>query len=97
MIDLVGRKSQIEKKYVTSSAAIAKLTMNAAFDTIWPADSVEFCPTNLQNLLVCGTYKLDSSQEQAEYSDMNSLPKKQYRRGKCLLFEVITSGHQREL
>jgi diphthamide biosynthesis protein 7 len=74
------------------------------FDTIWPSDSVEFCPDNPRNIFVCGTYKLDQPPEAVESpldetENANSTPlehKKQHRRGKCLVFEV-GSRHRREL
>ncbi len=70
------------------------------FDTIWPADSAEFCPHPLaQDIFVCGTYKLEQSQgadltTAYEQNDKNDAPedasasKPQTRRGKCLLFRV---------
>lgn len=69
--------------------------MDSAFDTVWPADSVEFCPQVSRNLFVCGTYKLDQPNT-ASYKDTDApepeedaKPMKQHRRGKCLLFEVV--------
>jgi diphthamide biosynthesis protein 7 len=74
--------------------------MDAAFDTIWPSDSVEFCPGNPQNVFVCGTYKLDQSAEFLDAANatnsMSADPEKQHRRGKCLVFEII-SGEKRDL
>jgi diphthamide biosynthesis protein 7 len=74
--------------------------MTTAFDTVWPSDSVEFCPENPQNIFVCGTYKLDQAAEAAESSDalasVSIGPKTQRRRGTCQVFEVI-SGIRREL
>jgi diphthamide biosynthesis protein 7 len=63
----------------------------APFDTDWPADSIEFCPTpGLQNVFVCGTYKLDQPEEMAdeEGDGEASAPKRQHRRGKCLVFSA---------
>jgi diphthamide biosynthesis protein 7 len=69
--------------------------MTTAFDTVWPSDSVEFCPENPRNILVCGTYKLDQGSEAAESSDALASvpigPRKQRRQGKCQVFEVISS------
>jgi diphthamide biosynthesis protein 7 len=50
------------------------------FDTVLPADSVEFCPhPDALNILACGTYKLDDS----EFSGNH-----QKRHGQCLVFNV---------
>ncbi|KAJ7103526.1 WD40-repeat-containing domain protein [Mycena belliarum] len=52
------------------------------FDTIFPADSVEFCPhPAAQNILVCGTYNLEET----------SPTPAQKRRGQCLVYEVESS------
>jgi hypothetical protein len=93
-------------RYVTSAPMIQYLysfnSMTTAFDTVWPSDSVEFCPENPQNIFVCGTYKLDQASEAADSESSNALasvaigPKKQRRQGKCQVFEVI-SGIRREL
>lgn len=64
------------------------------FDTILPADSIEFCPhPEADDYFVCGTYKLH--QPEAEASDgQNTLEfvaesgGHQKRTGKCLLFKV---------
>ncbi|RPD82546.1 WD-40 repeat-containing protein [Lentinus tigrinus ALCF2SS1-7] len=69
------------------------------YDTDWPADSTEFCPhPSAQDIFVCGTYKLEQSQEGAvpeipAQNDEDGEPKTparkpQKRRGKCLLFRV---------
>lgn len=57
-------------------------------DTIWPADSVEFCPhPNYDNLLVCGTYYLEPQTS----SETNlAEAKKQKRRGQCLVLNADT-------
>ncbi|KAJ7169893.1 WD40-repeat-containing domain protein [Mycena filopes] len=53
-----------------------------AFDTIFPADSVEFCPhPAAQDVLVCGTYNLE---KKAEPSDGAT----QKRTGQCLVFKT---------
>ena len=61
---------------------------SCTFDTIWPADSVEFCPhPDVFNLFVCGTYNLEKNEDSAaEESDPSR--KRQVRRGKCALVEV---------
>lgn len=67
------------------------------FDTVWPADSAEFCPHPLaQDFFVCGTYKLEQSSETTALgteSDEQHVPQPvskipQTRRGKCLLFRA---------
>ncbi|EPT04340.1 hypothetical protein FOMPIDRAFT_1140860 [Fomitopsis schrenkii] len=68
----------------------------SAFDTIWPADSVEFCPhPSYRNVFVCGTYKLEQSvpetnpdDSQEEGTPPPAARTKQKRRGECLLFQV---------
>lgn len=51
------------------------------FDTILPADSVEFCPhPNAQDVFVCGTYNLMKSDEV-----VRTTPQK--RNGQCLVFK----------
>ncbi|KAJ4486148.1 WD40-repeat-containing domain protein [Lentinula aciculospora] len=50
------------------------------FDTILPADSIEFCPhPDAQDIFVCGTYNLLKPEEQ-----FRTLPPK--RNGQCLVF-----------
>ncbi|KZT02717.1 WD-40 repeat-containing protein [Laetiporus sulphureus 93-53] len=67
----------------------------SGFDTIWPADSVEFCPhPDFHDVFVCGTYKLEetgtNAPEERDNIEQSTSPvsKKQKRRGECLLFEV---------
>lgn len=53
--------------------------MTIVFDTHYPADSLEFCPTpGFQDVFVCGTYKLLDQQEGGP----------QKRRGQCLLLRL---------
>jgi diphthamide biosynthesis protein 7 len=74
-----------------------------AFDTIFPADSIEFCPhPKAQNIFVCGTYKLDEPLEPGptnreaaspvdvtdEILDKAGSSLPQHRRGQCLVFDV---------
>ena len=74
-------------------------TVMSTFDTVWPADSVEFCPhPAATDIFVCGTYKLD--QPEAGPAEENTQVAsgdrpKQHRRGKCLLFGVNEEGSQR--
>ncbi len=54
------------------------------FDTVYPADALEFCPHPVaQDIFVCGTYKLDDASEDPAAA---SLP--QHRRGQCFVFAV---------
>ncbi|CCL98958.1 uncharacterized protein FIBRA_00966 [Fibroporia radiculosa] len=77
----------------------------AGFDTVFPADSVEFCPhPDAANLLVCGTYQLDKGEDSmfpqeddcGAYTPPDSpqtqSEAKQSRRGECLLLRV-DPGH----
>ncbi|KAF8445936.1 WD-40 repeat-containing protein [Boletus edulis BED1] len=62
------------------------------FNTFWPADSVEFCPHDgSQDVFVCGTYNLESTQESID--DDTEIPPKtiQQRRGKCLVFRLSSA------
>ncbi|KAI5124689.1 hypothetical protein M0805_004297 [Coniferiporia weirii] len=67
------------------------------FDTVYPADSVEFCPApGFEDIFVCGTYKLIESTVQHPDSESDtptpgssSSPR---RIGKCIVFEL--SGEQ---
>lgn len=69
-----------------------------AFDTIYPADSLEFCPHPCaQGIFVCGTYKLDEpTNTNGATSSLQDLEteqpqqRKQRRRGKCLVFESLS-------
>ncbi|KAF8909028.1 WD-40 repeat-containing protein [Gymnopilus junonius] len=56
-------------------------------DTVFPADSLEFCPSNgYQDIFVCGTYKL---LEQSPTVEQDNTPKSpQIRIGQCLTFQV---------
>lgn len=66
----------------------------AAFDTVWPADTVEFCPhKDASDVFVCGTYNLEkpanvSAQQTDTEEAAYTSPAMQTRRGKCLLFSV---------
>lgn len=60
-------------------------------DTVWPADSVEFCPhPAAHNIFVCGTYNLEKN-EGPTAEETDAIKKPQVRRGKCALFEVDNS------
>lgn len=78
------------------------------YDTTFPADSVEFCPhPGLQDVFVCGTYKLDQSPvENASESEpepidpppepQDAAQKSQKRRGQCLVFRFEPTGTRNE-
>jgi diphthamide biosynthesis protein 7 len=59
------------------------------FDTVFPADSLEFCPTiGYQDIFVCGTYNLlEQSPSQSESGEVGS-GVAQNRRGQCLVFRT---------
>ncbi|KIK92315.1 hypothetical protein PAXRUDRAFT_147591 [Paxillus rubicundulus Ve08.2h10] len=63
-------------------------------NTIWPADSIEFCPhPSFQDIVVCGTYNLESSPvttNEHTYDAQLASKSKQVRRGKCLVYQVST-------
>ena len=55
------------------------------FDTVWPADAAEFCPTEgYRDIFVCGTYKLLDEPS----NPSNEEKKPQERRGQCLVFRT---------
>lgn len=60
------------------------------FNTVLPADSVEFCPHTLAtNVFVCGTYKLEQPTPVSQSSEENTAPAAPQKRvGKCLVFQV---------
>lgn len=69
-------------------------TAMTAFDTAWPADSVEFCPhPDAHDVFVCGTYKLEQGENVGRDSD-DPKPRIQVRRGKCMLFAVEEDGEE---
>lgn len=72
----------------------------SGFDTVLPADSIEFCPhPDAQEYFVCGTYMLHQNERPSESegessSTAPSIPQK--RTGKCLLFKLKVD-HPEEL
>ncbi|KIY71628.1 WD40 repeat-like protein [Cylindrobasidium torrendii FP15055 ss-10] len=51
------------------------------FDTVWPADSAEFCPNEgFTDVFAVGTYKLEEDEEKVNGH--------QQRRGQCMLFKM---------
>ncbi|XP_029168154.1 diphthine methyltransferase isoform X2 [Nylanderia fulva] len=65
------------------------------FDTEFPADSVEWCPTEpFRDILVCGTYKLIERKEGSKEEDAeeNAKEEKCKRTGRIYLFRVADGG-----
>ncbi|KAJ7630947.1 WD40-repeat-containing domain protein [Roridomyces roridus] len=63
--------------------------MSSFFDTILPADSVEFCPHPLaRDVLVCGTYNLEKTED---------VGKPQKRTGQCLVLKVDSSAEPQQV
>lgn len=71
-------------------------------NTVWPADSVEFCPhESASDIFVCGTYRLEQSPvdvahaasdgDKADVEPSNIGNQGQVRHGKCLVFQVTES------
>ena len=73
-----------------------QLASMSAFDTVWPADSVEYCPhPSYRHIFTCGTYKLEETapldaddNPQEERTPPPAARPNQKRRGECLLFQV---------
>jgi len=62
-----------------------------AFDTGFPADSLEFCPSKIaSDIFACGTYKLDED----SFSPENQRTAPQHRRGQCLVFQVSNVSNE---
>ncbi|KAG1881659.1 WD-40 repeat-containing protein [Suillus tomentosus] len=68
-----------------------------ALDTVWPADSIEFCPhESASDIFVCGTYRLEQPLADTQvHTDDNKVDfeptarkQSQVRRGKCLVLQV---------
>jgi diphthamide biosynthesis protein 7 len=63
-----------------------------AYDTVYPADSLEFCPSeNALDIFVCGTYKLEDVDKTTTAQQMIN---HQSRRGQCLIFQVVAPNEQ---
>ncbi|OWZ80747.1 WD40 repeat domain 85 [Cryptococcus neoformans Bt85] len=75
----------------------------ANVDTLYSADSIEFCPfEGFQDLLVCGTYQIVEPENggrtvDADVSDDEQAPKQTQRVGRLLLFQVGHGHHLQEL
>jgi len=60
-----------------------------AFDTTFPADSLEFCPTiGYQDIVVCGTYNLLEKPPSQSASERVRSKAAQTRHGQCLVFRT---------
>lgn len=70
-------------------------------DTVWPADSIEFCPhESASEIFVCGTYRLEQPLADSDAKvhtapddskvglDPTTRKQSQVRRGKCLVLQV---------
>lgn len=70
----------IQSRSVDQSLPRTKLSPTM-FDSVWPADSAEFCPNEgLTDLFAVGTYKLEEKEEKVNGH--------QQRRGQCMLFKM---------
>ena len=68
------------------------------FDTVFPADCVEFCPhPDASDIFVCGTYKLEQDSVAIDVHDDDkpypvlTRAAQQKRMGKCLVFQVTSA------
>jgi diphthamide biosynthesis protein 7 len=62
-------------------------------DTVWPADSVEFCPhESASDIFVCGTYQLEQSPADIACIAIDGGDtignQSQVRHGKCLVYQT---------
>lgn len=70
------------------------MAVSESYDTVLPADSVEFCPhEDSRDIFVCGTYKLEherAADVTVSPNETASEPESsgQYRWGKCFVFKV---------
>ena len=75
-----------------------------AFDTDFPADSVEFCPAlGNEDILACGTYKILQNDSQIsttttdatedEPGDVGSQKSSRHRIGKCILLRATENDN----
>lgn len=72
--------------------------MPPSFDTIYPADTLEFCPNEgFHDLFVCGTYKLIERAPVPE-TEIPEEPIPAKRIGQCMVFRMKdTSSAEDEL
>jgi hypothetical protein len=97
---LHSRKARHTLAFSTCSALLLPFLIMTTFDTIFPADSLEFCPiTDFQSIFVCGTYKLEDQTTQRAENEANTTeeleaqPKlPQRRKGQCLTFKLLGSS-----
>lgn len=86
-----------------ASADLARLSARSlgSVDTVYSADSIEFCPVN-PDIFVCGTYQLQkvevessTSTKNAEDSDTDepSASPATRRLGRALVYEVTEGGN----
>ncbi|EDR15594.1 uncharacterized protein LACBIDRAFT_228424 [Laccaria bicolor S238N-H82] len=62
------------------------------YDTVYPADSLEFCPSeNASDIFVCGTYKLEDVDKTTTGQPTINY---QSRRGQCLVFQVVAPNER---
>lgn len=84
-------------KVYTDWVRAAKSLANV--DTLYSADSIEFCPfEGFQDLLVCGTYQIVEPKEggkkpDEDGSDDEQPPNQTQRVGRLLLFQVSQGHH----
>lgn len=70
------------------SARDSNFNSKMKFDTDYPADSVEFCPSaGFEDVFVCGTYKLLQNSRRESEDVANDASSRQ-RIGKCIVFKV---------
>lgn len=94
---------------MTTSATLPPLSFSlptmSSLDTVFPADSVEFCPhPSFADIFACGTYQLEqpdslppSPDELDEEVAHPVVPRKQQRKGECLLLRAQTSENGEQL
>ena len=65
------------------------------FDTVYPADSVEFCPASgLTDKFVCGTYKLlENEGAGSDKAGAEEASSSRTRIGKTMLFEATDESN----
>ncbi|EIN13740.1 WD40 repeat-like protein [Punctularia strigosozonata HHB-11173 SS5] len=71
-----------------------------SYDTNWPADSAEFCPSprdETRHIFAVGTYKLEQTHESAASVEPPLQPRKQQRHGRCLVYEALHGLECRKL
>lgn len=69
------------------------MAASQSYDTVLPADSVEFCPhEGSRDIFVCGTYMLEQQQDvdvaMNPNEPLSESERSQNRWGRCLVFKV---------